>query len=152
MKVYVGATEGTAAAAPVEVWTVTDVDAASTVLAEFADGDPTPGPDVDLSGPLTHHYKHSDGFAWGYAGSAPSELARCILIDFLGDSAWCGTCAGSGRSKDGGFCLVCGGEKTSFPPGMYQDFKFEFIVPLPKTSRWVLTGDAIRDWVFAWRT
>jgi len=36
--------------------------------------------------PLEHHVKHSpDGFAWGYAGSGPTELARCILIDATGD-------------------------------------------------------------------
>jgi hypothetical protein len=35
--------------------------------------------------PLTHHVKHSpDGFAWGYNGSAPTELARCLLIDATG--------------------------------------------------------------------
>lgn len=33
-------------------------------------------------GELHHHKRHSpDGFEWGYEGSGPAELARCILID-----------------------------------------------------------------------
>jgi hypothetical protein len=35
--------------------------------------------------PLRHYVRHSpDGFAWGYGGSGPTELARCILIDATG--------------------------------------------------------------------
>ena len=34
---------------------------------------------------LKHHVLHSKaGFAWGYNGDAPLELARCILWDHLG--------------------------------------------------------------------
>ena len=34
--------------------------------------------------PLRHHRHHSpDGFSWGYSGSGPCELARCILIDYF---------------------------------------------------------------------
>ncbi len=41
--------------------------------------------DGELIGPLTHHQLHSPtGFAWGYGGSGPSELARCLLLDALG--------------------------------------------------------------------
>lgn len=37
---------------------------------------------------LEHHYRHSpDGFAMGYSGSGPSELARCILIDHFDGQA-----------------------------------------------------------------
>jgi len=36
--------------------------------------------------PLPHHVKHSpDGFAWGYNGAGPNELARCLLIDATGE-------------------------------------------------------------------
>lgn len=51
-----------------------------------------------LVGPLPHHSKHSpSGFSWGYAGSGPAELARCLLIDHLGDKAWCERCRGAGK-------------------------------------------------------
>ena len=41
--------------------------------------------DVGREYPLHHHLRHSpDGFNWGYGGSGPAELARSILIDFLG--------------------------------------------------------------------
>lgn len=34
---------------------------------------------------LKHHVFHAPtGFAWGYGGSGPAELARCILWDYLG--------------------------------------------------------------------
>ncbi|TAM92226.1 hypothetical protein EPN42_01540 [bacterium] len=34
--------------------------------------------------PLTHHVRHSaTGFSWGFAGKGPTELARCLLADFL---------------------------------------------------------------------
>ena len=45
-----------------------------------------------------HVVHHSpDGFAWGYGGSGPSELARCLLLE------------------------VTGSDKH------YQDFKWEFV-------------------------
>ena len=32
--------------------------------------------------PVTHRVRHGpDGFAYGYEGSGPAELARCLLID-----------------------------------------------------------------------
>lgn len=47
--------------------------------------------------PLKHYMRHSpDGFEWGYAGSGPAELARCILIDCLPDVK-CAKCNGTGR-------------------------------------------------------
>lgn len=34
---------------------------------------------------LRHHVRHSpNGFSWGYFGSGPAELARCLLWDYLG--------------------------------------------------------------------
>lgn len=36
--------------------------------------------------PLRHEVRHSPtGFEFGYAGSGPSDLARCILLDWLAD-------------------------------------------------------------------
>ncbi|MGI9156783.1 MAG: DUF6166 domain-containing protein, partial [Marmoricola sp.] len=47
------------------------------VLVEDASGAPL--------GLLTHYVRFSvDGFAWGYHGSGPCELARCLLIAVLG--------------------------------------------------------------------
>lgn len=37
---------------------------------------------------LKHHVRHSpDGFEFGYGGSGPSELARCILLDCVKSDA-----------------------------------------------------------------
>jgi len=48
--------------------------------------------------PLPHALRHSpDGFAWGYGGSGPSELARCLLIDVLGP---CPRCGGDGMDPE----------------------------------------------------
>jgi hypothetical protein len=39
-----------------------------------------------LSYALEHHVLHSpDGHSWGYSGSGPSELAKDILWDLLGE-------------------------------------------------------------------
>ena len=35
-------------------------------------------------GPLRHLVQHSRGFEWGYGGSGPSDLARSIVGDLLG--------------------------------------------------------------------
>jgi hypothetical protein len=41
--------------------------------------------DAEGNRPLYHHVKHSPtGFAWGYTGSGPHDLARSILYDRLG--------------------------------------------------------------------
>jgi hypothetical protein len=33
-----------------------------------------------------HVVFHSpDGFSWGYGGSGPSELARCLLLEVVGE-------------------------------------------------------------------
>lgn len=46
--------------------------------------------------PLPHIRRHSPaGFEWGYHGSGPAELARCLLIDALGDHARCPVCKGT---------------------------------------------------------
>lgn len=35
--------------------------------------------------PLPHLYRHSDAFDYGYGGSGPSDLARSIVGDLLGE-------------------------------------------------------------------
>jgi hypothetical protein len=78
---------------------------------------------------LPHHVRHSpDGFEWGYAGSGPAELARCILIDF--------------------FDLHEQAEQDEYLrlPVSYQDFKFKFIAGAAKEG-FVLDGTEIDTWV-----
>ena len=57
------------------------------------------------------------GFAWGYGGSGPAQLALAILADLLGDD-----------------------EKAQ---RLYQDFKWKVIARLPQNADWILTGDGI---------
>jgi hypothetical protein len=72
---------------------------------------------------LPHHMLHSpDGFAWGYHGSGPSELARCLLWDVLGHAP----------------------EKP-----LYHKFKSTFIAPLSRNAEWSLDESAIWDWLQA---
>lgn len=87
----------------------------------------------DVVRPLLHYVRHSpDGFSWGYAGSGPSELARCILLDYLG--------------LNGEFEL----------PVDYQAFKFAIVAHWPWDAHrypnstepmWTLTGEEIEAWL-----
>lgn len=75
---------------------------------------------------LYHRVRHSpDGFAWGYNGSGPAELARCILLDFL-------------KSDNG-----------KLADQHYQDFKREFVATWPQNGHWMLSGGEIRKWLKA---
>ena len=96
--------------------TVVDV----TVLARGAtDYDAT-----DYTYELVHHVRHSpDGFEWGYGGSGPSELARCILIDF--------------------FDLH---DTPTDHPLPVQEFKARFIESAPYEG-FEVTGEQIADWI-----
>lgn len=67
-----------------------------------------------------HIVRHSpDGFNWGYCGSGPAELARCLLLEVIG--------------KDSG-------EKWH-----YQDFKNEIVSRF--ADDWEITDISIRMWV-----
>lgn len=67
---------------------------------------------------LTHHIRHSpDGFNWGYSGSGPAELARCILIDFLDNDRVAG--------------------------GLYQEFKARVIARLDQDRGWEIPQEQI---------
>jgi len=106
--------------------------------------------------PLPHHVKHSPtGYGWGYGGSGPAELARCLLMHALGDDARCHTCDGDGRivydpatgrpmSIGEAECELENGDWTNavvncmdcedgcaVVPRMYQTFKFDVIAKLP---------------------
>lgn len=64
--------------------------------------------------------RHSpDGFAWGYGGSGPTQLALAICCDFLGDDA------------------------RAF--GIYQAFKWRIVAQLPRLEAWALTGQQVFD-------
>lgn len=79
-------------------------------------------PEHESTFALAHHVRHSpDGFNWGYGGSGPAELARCILIDHF---------EGQGPRIE----------------SLYQDFKAEVIAPLQGES-FELTSEQIDEWV-----
>lgn len=112
-------------------------------------------------GLLNHFVKHSPtGFGWGYAGSGPAELARCLLIDALQERAMCKTCGGTGRVSFDGMgdqireipgdpeaagCMDCE-NGIAVMPADYQPFKFEFIADIPQNEDWQLTQDQIVGW------
>lgn len=74
--------------------------------------------------PLPHHLHHSpDGFQWGYGGSGPAELARCILWDHL---------------------------EARPDPACYQDFKNAFLVHAGDDLE--LIDSQIATWLIEWRT
>lgn len=66
-----------------------------------------------------------DGFAWGYNGSGPAQLALAILLE-----------------------ETSRGEAESF----YQYFKQSVIAGLDKDSAWRLTSEDVRKWLDARRT
>ena len=80
--------------------------------------------------PLVHHVLHSPvGFTWGYDGSGPHELARCILIDYL-------------DLKDESI--------FSSLPSNYHDFVRDHIATLPPHGTpctWVISGSTIAAWL-----
>lgn len=103
--------------------------------------------------PLAHVVKHSPGgFSWGYGGSGPSELARCILLDYLGDAVHCPTCKQTGRvpSPESGrdlWCSTCMGECYLLPPRTYQQFKVDFVAQWPMDKNWAITSREIAEWL-----
>lgn len=70
---------------------------------------------------LYHHPLHSpDGFSWGYLGSGPAELARCILWDHLGHEP---------------HQMLC------------QKFMKDYVAKWPNRKDWALNSDAIESWL-----
>lgn len=63
-----------------------------------------------------------DGFAWGYGGSGPSQLALAILADVMGDE---------------------------FAQQHYQQFKFQVIARLDKDNGFVLSAMYVKAWAEA---
>lgn len=62
------------------------------------------------------------GFAWGYCGSGPAQLALAILLNEFG---------------------------REVAEQFYMDFKWKFIAVLPNetNSQWELTSEQIRNWL-----
>jgi hypothetical protein len=93
------------------------------------------------SWPLTHYARHSPtGFSWGYSGSGPSDLARCVLIDHFGLAA-------RGQWSDEVYDPTTG--EQAWLPVSYQNFKFDVIAKLPQNEGWTLTSEDVAEWVAA---
>ena len=66
--------------------------------------------------------KSPTGFAWGYGGSGPAQLAFALLA------------------------AVIGTERAS-NPSLFQRYKFDVIGKLDKDKGFVITEDEIKKWV-----
>lgn len=76
-------------------------------------------------GPSQALRNHSpDGFAWGYQGSGPAQLALALLLDATG-----GDTAAAGAN--------------------YQEFKRAFVGNWSRLGPWVMTAEEIREWLKA---
>jgi len=62
-----------------------------------------------------------DGFAWGYGGSSPAQLALALLLDVTGDK--------------------------ELAMHNYQDFKWDVIARFPLGQSWKLTDVEIGEWL-----
>ena len=108
-------------------------------------------------------------FSWGYAGSGPAELARCLLIHALGPRSRCVVCEGTGQvvyGPDGkeysvaeaqdqlpgtdwaeavSGCMACE-DGCAVMPAMYQQFKFEVVAKFTPEQPWSMPQTEILDW------
>lgn len=67
-------------------------------------------------------WNHSpDGFAWGYRGSGPAQLALALLLDV--------------------------GEPPDLAINMHQAFKFHFVAGWDRDSPWKITTREILAWI-----
>lgn len=90
---------------------------------------------------LEHFAYHSpDGFEWGYLGSGPAELARCILLDHFGLAAR----PGAGSSYCNEVYDPATGEAVRLPV-TYQRFKEDVIAKLDR-DEWKLPGTDVERW------
>jgi hypothetical protein len=70
---------------------------------------------------LKYRNHSPDGFAWGYGGSGPAQLALAILLEF----------------------------DEAHAEQLYQDFKWEVIANLPQDKDFVLPMARVREWLKA---
>lgn|SRR5579885_1943873 len=69
--------------------------------------------------PRTDIINHSPtGFAWGYSGSGPAQLALAILVDALGDERWA--------------------------ERLHHEFKRRVVANWPPDADWTITSDEVR--------
>ena len=61
------------------------------------------------------------GFAWGYMGSGPAQLALAMLLDYTGDA--------------------------TFANRYHQLFKIDIISDLPRDEVWSINSDEIDTWI-----
>lgn len=106
---------------------------ADAVVAELARllATPTPSRAGGQERPVAHFELHSEEFEFGYGGSGPAELARCLLIDWFGlhDAA----------ARD---------PKDVEVPVDYEAFKRHFIASVSKDEReFSIDATAIQAWV-----
>jgi hypothetical protein len=81
---------------------------------------------------LHHVVLHSpSGFAWGYGGSGPADLALSILCDVFGERP---------RIKR----LFWG---DFLAHNHYQQFKWEFVATWPSDQNWEVSSVAILEWL-----
>ena len=84
--------------------------------------------------PLAHIVRHSrTGFAWGYGGSGPADLALSILADFLGERP-------TPQQVREGRCRCW---------RLHQDFKWAFVAALDQAAGWTIHGSQIEAWMRA---
>ena len=85
---------------------------------------------------LVHHVRHSPtGFNWGYGGSGPDELARCILLDVFGVPS----CPSTPSECQ---CV------NEWVEPSYQAFKDGMVADFPKDEDWTLHQNDVANWVF----
>lgn len=86
--------------------------------------------------PLRHYRYHSfSGFEWGYRGSGPADLARCILLHYFAVTP----------SRQGEIYPPLSGEL----PVRYYDFMTQIIASLPRRLPWSLTAPQLSAWIAA---
>lgn len=90
--------------------------------------------------PLRHIAKHSPtGMEWGYAGSAPADLALSLLIDYLRLDP----VEGATRAE-GPWAAPDGVIVDRLP---YLSFKSAVIARLPRYESWTLTAAQLDDFL-----
>jgi len=97
-------------------------------------------PDGDDFGLLPHVALQSPaGFAWGYLGAGPTDLARSLLIHALGRAARCRHCHGVGT----GTCCR-DGYRTDLP---VRDFKHEYVTGWVWGEEWQARRSELLAWL-----
>ncbi len=100
------------------LYTGSRAEAGEATVFVWEDGHPTLLP-IQNSQRL---FNHSSGYAWGYEGSGPAQLALAILLDFTGDE--------------------------ELAVKSHQAFKREVIARIPQdTSSWEVTGQQIESFL-----